>query len=53
MAESEVTHAMRHLFAGPEGRAQIDKLDRDVARLPGLAGLTVFADALAQRGITA
>ena len=52
MAESEVTHAMRHLFAGPEGRAQIDKLDRDVARLPGLAGLTVFADALAQRGIT-
>ena len=51
MAESEVDHAMRTLFSGEEGKAAMDKLDRNVANLPGMEGLTIFADALARRGI--
>lgn len=53
MPETEVQHVMGHLFAGPEGRAEVNRLDRNVSRLPGLEGLTIFANTLDARGIAA
>jgi hypothetical protein len=51
--EDEVTHVMSHLFSGPAGRKEVDAIDRQVARLPGMEGLTVVADALTARGVPA
>lgn len=53
MPESEVEHVMSHLFSGPDGREQVARIDANVAKLPGLAGLTIVQDALDQRGIAA
>ncbi|MFI7481146.1 ferritin-like domain-containing protein [Kocuria sp. M1R5S2] len=51
--EEEVTHVMAHLFSGPAGRQEVDAIDRQIARLPGLDGLTLVADALDARGVPA
>lgn len=51
--EEEVTHVMGHLFAGAEGRREVEAIDRQIAKLPGMAGLTVVADALDARGVAA
>lgn len=51
--DEEVTHVMGHLFAGPTGRKEIDAIDRHIAKLPGMEGLTIVADALDARGIAA
>lgn len=52
-ADSEVTHVMRHLFAGAEGRKEVQAIDRHVAKLPGMDGLTIVADAMDERGVPA
>ncbi|HST71595.1 MULTISPECIES: ferritin-like domain-containing protein [Kocuria] len=51
--EDEVTHVMAHLFSGPEGRKEIEAIDRQIAKLPGMEGLTVVADAMDARGVPA
>lgn len=45
---AEVRFMTNHLFGGDEGRAMIDRIDRRVARLPGLAGLHIVRDAAAR-----
>jgi hypothetical protein len=44
---------MGHLFAGAEGRREVEAIDRQIAKLPGMEGLTVVADALDARGVAA
>ncbi|GAA3510636.1 ferritin-like domain-containing protein [Georgenia daeguensis] len=51
--DGEVAHVMNHLFAGPEGRREVEAIDRHVGKLPGLSGLTVVADTMAARGVPA
>jgi hypothetical protein len=51
LPEEEVAHVMNHLFSGPEGLAEIRRIDRHVARMPGLASLTIVEDAMRRRGI--
>lgn len=46
MSDDEVSHVMGHLFSGPEGRVEMRKLDANIARLPGMQGLTLFEDVL-------
>jgi hypothetical protein len=45
MPEAEVRFIVRHLFRGPEGDAAVERIDRRVGRLPGLAGLGLLHDA--------
>ncbi len=52
MDDDEVRHVMAHLFAGPDGRKEIEAIDRHLTRLPGMDGLTIVADAMDERGIT-
>jgi hypothetical protein len=51
--EAEVDHVLRHLFSGPEGRKEIEAIDRHIAKLPGMEGLTLVAEALDARGVPA
>ncbi len=51
--DSEVTHVMGHLFAGAEGRKLIRSIDSHIAKLPGMAGLTIVENSLDKRGIPA
>jgi hypothetical protein len=51
--EAEVDHVLAHLFSGPEGRKEIEAIDRHVAKLPGMEGLTLVAEALDARGVPA
>ncbi|MEX5272262.1 acyl-ACP desaturase [Kocuria sabuli] len=51
--EAEVDHVLRHLFSGPDGRKEIEAVDRHVAKLPGMEGLTLVAEALDARGVPA
>ncbi|MEU2618415.1 ferritin-like domain-containing protein [Streptomyces sp. NPDC007157] len=53
MSETEVTHVMTHLFAGPEGRKLIRDIDSHIAKLPGMEGLRIVEDAMDERGIAA
>jgi hypothetical protein len=46
MPATETAHVIRHLFAGPDGRAMVDRIDRHIERMPGLAGLHLVAGAL-------
>jgi hypothetical protein len=48
MPASEVRFLVRHLFSGPDGDKALARLDRQVDRLPGLAGLQLLTGA-AQR----
>jgi hypothetical protein len=48
LPEQETRFVVRHLFSGDEGRAVVERLDRNVDRLPGLAGLGLLRGA-AQR----
>lgn len=52
-SEDEVTHVMKHLFSGPEGRKEVEAIDRHVAKMPGMDGLTLVADAMEARGVPA
>lgn len=53
MAPDEVTHVMGHLFGGPQGRKEINAIDRHIAKLPGMDGLQIVGDAMDARGISA
>jgi len=46
MPEEETRHLVRTLFAGPEGTAVAERIDRRVDGLPGLEGLGLMAGAL-------
>ncbi|WP_147915331.1 ferritin-like domain-containing protein [Ruania zhangjianzhongii] len=52
-SDDEVTHVMGHLFGGAAGRKAINAVDRHIAKLPGMEGLAVVADAFDARGIAA
>jgi rubrerythrin len=44
--DSEVEHVMRALFSGAEGRKLIRDVDSHIAKLPGMAGLTIVENSL-------
>lgn len=50
MPEDETRHLVRTLFAGPEGTAAAERIDRRVDALPGLEGLGLMAGALRRYG---
>ena len=45
MPRSELQHMVRYLFADPDGEASIERIDRNISRLPGLSELTLLGDA--------
>jgi hypothetical protein len=53
MEESEVQHMMQHLFSGDDGLREVQKIDSQIAEMPGLDGLTIMEDAFRSRGIYA
>jgi len=50
---AEVTHVMRHLFSGEEGMDEVKRIDGNLAKMPGLEGLTIFENALRSHGVAA
>lgn len=42
----DVDHVMKHLFNGDEGLAEIQRIDANIAKLPGMDGLAIFETAL-------
>lgn len=50
MEESEVKHMMNHLFSGEEGLKEIQKIDAQIAEMPGLEGLTIMETAFRKQG---
>jgi len=48
MPAEEVSFLARHLFAGVEGRAAAERVDRHIDRLPGLSGLHLLETAVAR-----
>ncbi|WP_016996849.1 hypothetical protein [Kocuria atrinae] len=52
MDPDEVEHVMRELFGGQDGAHEIDRLDHNIAKLPGMDGLRIFHNATAHaRGV--
>jgi hypothetical protein len=49
--EAEIKHVMTDLFGGSEGRKLIRDVDSHIAKLPGMAGLTIVETSLDARGI--
>ena len=49
MDDDEIQHVMSHLFSGQAG--ELDKLDRRVARFPGMEGTTLFRSAFEKMAI--
>ncbi|MGC4155084.1 MAG: ferritin-like domain-containing protein [Propionicimonas sp.] len=49
----DVKHVMGHLFGTEEGMAEIRRIDANIAKLPGMEGLTIVESALARRGVPA
>lgn len=47
MDPDEVDHVMRELFGGKDGAHEIDRLDHNIAKLPGMDGLRIFHNATA------
>lgn len=47
MDAGEVDHVMGKLFGGEDGAHEIDRLDHNIARLPGMDGLRIFHNATA------
>ena len=52
-SDEEVGHVMNELFAGSEGRKLVRDIDSHIAKLPGMAGLTIVENALDGFGIPA
>ena len=48
MPEPEVRHLIGHLFGGDDGAAILQRIDRRIDRLPGLAGLNLVTTAAAR-----
>lgn len=46
MPRGEVAFVCQYLFAGPDGRAVAERIDRRVDRLPGLGGLALLTSAV-------
>jgi hypothetical protein len=53
MPDDEVFHVMNHIMGGPEGIAEVRKIDEHISKLPGMEGLTIVENALIARGIAA
>lgn len=53
MERAEVVHVMNHLMSGEEGMKAARRIDQNIARMPGLDGLTIVEDALAGLGVAA
>jgi hypothetical protein len=51
MEKSEVRHVMNQLMSGEEGRKAAHKIDQNIARMPGLDGLTIVEDSLDALGV--
>jgi N-acetylglutamate synthase-like GNAT family acetyltransferase len=51
-SDVEVKHVMSDLFGGSEGRKLIRDVDSHIAKLPGMAGLTIVETSLDARGIS-
>lgn len=51
MPEAEVRFLSAHLFGGPAGLTAARRIDRQVARLPGLAGLSLVEQHLQRIGL--
>ncbi|RKR76263.1 ferritin-like domain-containing protein [Frondihabitans australicus] len=49
----DVQFVFNQIMSGPEGRKEIQKLDANIAGLPGMKGLRIFEKALDGLGITA
>jgi hypothetical protein len=52
-SEDEIEHVFGHLFRGEDGLREVKKLDDHIAKMPGLAGLTIFENAMRKYGIAA
>jgi hypothetical protein len=46
--QQEADFAVTYLFGGDEGKAAADELDATIGELPGLSGIHIYRDALAQ-----
>ncbi len=53
MEKDEVVHVMGHLMGGEEGRRAARKIDQNISRMPGLAGLTIVENSLDALGVAA
>ena len=42
----DIDHVMKHLFDGDDGLAEVRRLDANIAKLPGMEGLTIFETSL-------
>jgi rubrerythrin len=51
--KSDVQFVFKQIMSGPDGRREIEKLDSNIASLPGMKGLTIFEKALAGLGVAA
>lgn len=49
--DAEVRHVMGHLFGSDDGMAEIRRIDANIAKMPGLHGLTIVEDAFRKRGV--
>ncbi|MFT4123526.1 MAG: ferritin-like domain-containing protein [Microbacteriaceae bacterium] len=49
--DEEIAHVFGHLFRGPEGLAEVRKLDEKIAGMPGMAGLTIVERAMRKYGV--
>lgn len=49
----EVQHVMRHLFDSEDGMAEVRRIDANIAKLPGMEGLTILETALRKGGVAA
>jgi hypothetical protein len=50
MPTRDVNFLIRHLFGGEAGRASLARIDRQIDRLPGLAGLNLASRAVSKLG---
>jgi hypothetical protein len=50
MPTEETTHLVRHLLTGAGGREIVERIDRRIDRLPGLAGLDLISGAVSHYG---
>ena len=48
MPAAETDFVIRHLYAGPDGAPYVERIDKRIERLPGLAGLGLVAAAVSQ-----
>jgi hypothetical protein len=53
MPDSATCHLISYLFGDDAGRAAVERIDRRIASLPGLDGLTIVADARDQQLVAA